>query len=68
MEGRQTIRKRVTVRKCKSYELKEGRIETGNILNGMVRVGFFKKMTFEQGWDRSEGASHASIWWIDPSR
>lgn len=25
MEGRQTIRKRVTVRKCKSYELKQGR-------------------------------------------
>lgn len=25
-------------------------------------------MTFEQRWDRSEGSSHTSIWWKDPSR
>lgn len=27
-----------------------------------------KKVTFEQRWDSSEGCSHASIWWKDPSR
>lgn len=58
--------------KCKSYKLKQGggggRMERGNILNGMVRVGFFKKMIFEQRWDRREGSSHASNWWKDPSR